>query len=169
MRVAIHWCVASVLLTMIAVGTAAARDVRKVGSPASTKDPGTYSGGEPEFGPVEAQTRKFIEYNRTIRLTPAQQSVKDEALSELKAVCCDDFPASTCCCPCNFSKSLWGMANHLIADEGHDSAQVRNAAKLWVAYVNPSGFSGDVCKAGGCDLPFARNGCGGMDENDIQF
>ncbi len=121
------------------------------------------------FEAVEPQTRKFIEYYKTIRLTPEQEKIKSQALSPLKAVCCKDFSALTCCCPCNFSKSLWGMTHYLIAKKGYDVAQVQSAAKAWIAYVNPDGFSGNVCTTGGCNRPFAQNGCGGMDDTAIRF
>ena len=122
-----------------------------------------------QFEAVEPQTRKFIEYYKTIRLTPEQEKVKTAALSPLKAVCCKDFSALTCCCPCNFSKSLWGMTHYLIAQKGYYAAQVQEAAKAWIAYVNPNGFSGDVCPTGGCNRSFAKNGCGGMDDRTLVF
>jgi hypothetical protein len=122
-----------------------------------------------KFEAVEPQTRKFIEYYKTIRLTPEQEKIKEAALSPLKAVCCNDFSALTCCCPCNFSKSLWGMTHHLIAQKGYSAARVQEAAKAWIAYVNPNGFSGDVCQTGGCNRPFAQNGCGGMDDRTLVF
>lgn len=122
-----------------------------------------------KFEAVEPQTRKFIEYYKTIRLTPEQEKIKTAALSPLKAVCCKDFSALTCCCPCNFSKSLWGMTHYLIAQKGYNAAQVQDAAKAWIAYVNPNGFSGDSCNTGGCSRPFAQNGCGGMDDRALVF
>ncbi len=122
-----------------------------------------------KFEPVETQTRKYIEYYKMIHLTAAQEKIKSDALSSLHAVCCKDFSALTCCCPCNFSKALWGMANYLIAKKGYNAAQLQEAAKEWIAYVNPDGFSGDVCQTGGCNRPFAQNGCGGMDDNAIRF
>lgn len=122
-----------------------------------------------QFKPVEEQTIEFIEYYKSIRLTPEQEKVKTAALSPLKAVCCKDFSALTCCCPCNFSKSLWGMTHYLIAKRGYDAAQVQETAKAWIAYVNPNGFSGDVCETGGCNRTFANNGCGGMNENAVVF
>jgi|AutmiccommuBRH23_1029490.scaffolds.fasta_scaffold65444_3 hypothetical protein len=121
------------------------------------------------FEAVEPQTRKFIEYYKTIRLTPEQEKIKTAALSPLKAVCCKDFSALTCCCPCNFSKSLWGMTHYLIAQKGYNAVQVQEAAKAWIAYVNPDGFSGDSCNTGGCNRPFAQNGCGGMDDRALVF
>lgn len=122
-----------------------------------------------KFDAVEPQTRAFINAYKTIRLTPAQGKIKSDALSSLKAVCCKDFSALTCCCPCNFSKSLWGMAHFLIAKKGYNVAQVQDAAKAWIAYVNPKGFSGDSCQTGSCGRTFAKNGCGGMDDTAIAF
>lgn len=39
-----------------------------------------------KFEAVQPQTRKYIEYYKTIRLTPAQEQIKTAALSPLKAV-----------------------------------------------------------------------------------
>lgn len=149
-------------LTLIGVGLAGAQQkpAKAAARPTTTAV---------KFEAVENQTRKFIEYYKTIRLTPEQEKVKTAALSPLKAVCCKDFSALTCCCPCNFSKSLWGMTHYLIAQKGYNAAQVQEAAKAWIAYVNPHGFSGDVCQTGGCARPFAKNGCGGMDDGAIVF
>lgn len=122
-----------------------------------------------KFAAVEPQTLEFIGYYKAIRLTPEQEKIKSDALSPLKAVCCKNFSALTCCCPCNFSKSLWGMSHYLIAKKGYNAAQVQKAAREWIAYVNPNGFSGDVCQTGGCNRPFAQNGCGGMDDTAVRF
>ncbi len=122
-----------------------------------------------KFTDVEKQTREFIGHEKTIKLTAAQEAIKSEALGSIKAVCCEDFSALTCCCPCNFSKSLWGMSAYLIAEKHANAKQVKEAALAWIKFVNPSGFSGDSCFTGGCVRPFANNGCGGMNENDVQF
>lgn len=152
----------AVAVIVFAVGLTAAQQQRP-------KAPAKAATAAIKFEAVEPQTRKFIEYYKTIRLTPEQEKVKNAALSPLKAVCCKDFPALTCCCPCNFSKSLWGMAHYLIAQKGYNTAQVQEAAKAWIAYVNPNGFSGDVCQTGGCNRAFAKNGCGGMDDRALVF
>lgn len=149
-------------LAALAFGLAAAQRKSTI-TPADTATPATPM----KFEAVEPQTRKFIGYYKTIRLTPEQEKVKAAALSPLKAVCCKDFSALTCCCPCNFSKSLWGMTHYLIAEKGYDAAQVQDAARSWIAYVNPNGFSGDSCDTGGCNRPFAQNGCGGMDDKAL--
>ena len=152
----------AVVVIVFALGLTAAQQQ-------SAKAPAKAATAAIKFEPVEPQTRKFIEFYRTIRLTPEQEKVKIAALSPLKAVCCKDFSALTCCCPCNFSKSLWGMTHYLIAQKGYNAEQVQGAAKAWIAYVNPSGFSGDVCQTGGCNRPFAQNGCGGMDDRALVF
>lgn len=116
-----------------------------------------------EFTDVRRQTLEFIEYERTIELTAEQEAIKREALSALPAPCCSDNSAYTCCCPCNSAKASWGLAAHLIADRGHDAEQVRSKVAEWFEFINPDGFSGDVCYTpGGCMRPFAANGCGGM-------
>ena len=36
--------------------------------------------------------------------------------------------------------------------------------------INPAGFTGDACdKRGGCERPFAENGCAGMDQDRVIF
>lgn len=61
------------------------------------------------------------------------------------------------------------MTHYLIAQKGYNAVQVQAAAKAWITYVNPNGFSGDVCQTGGCSRSFAQNGCGGMDDRAIVF
>ncbi len=121
-----------------------------------------------EFDDIPALTKKFIGYNRSIQLTPDQERIKAAALSSIPAPCCSEFPLATCCCPCNLAKSVWGLTKHLITDRGYGVDQVQVAAVRWVNAVNPNGFSGTVCKTGGCGRPFSQNGCGGMNENDIK-
>jgi hypothetical protein len=109
------------------------------------------------------QAEEFIGYTKSIALTPEQEAVKREALSKLKAPCCDDNGLDTCCCPCNLAKTAWGLANHLIAEKHYDAAQVRGKVAEWLEFVNPNEFTGDACYTpGGCTRPIAANGCGGM-------
>ncbi|MCA1734412.1 MAG: hypothetical protein LC732_12535 [Acidobacteria bacterium] len=68
--------------------------------------------------------KEFIGYYRAIELTPKQEAVEKAALDTRPAVCCSDYTAYTCCCDCNLSKSLWGLANYLIAKRGMDADQV---------------------------------------------
>lgn len=120
------------------------------------------------FFDAPSQTAEFIGYSRSITLTPGEQRVRDEALQAMEAPCCEKFSLATCCCPCNLAKSAWGLTNYLIARKGASAAEVRDAVGGWLAFVNPNGFSGDVCDtAGGCARRFAHNGCGGMDERNL--
>jgi hypothetical protein len=120
------------------------------------------------FSDPEAQAAEFIGYSRTIRLTPRQRDVWEAALGSMSSPCCASFRLSTCCCPCNLAKSSWGLANLLIARRGATAAEVQESVRNWITFVNPSGFSGDVCvSSGGCGRKFANNGCGGMDEEDL--
>ncbi len=91
------------------------------------------------------------------------------ALSQIPAPCCSNNTALTCCCPCNMAQTWWGLAKHLIADEGYGVEEVKAAVEEWFEFINPDGFSGDVCYTGGCDRPFADNGCGGMDPQRVVF
>lgn len=115
-----------------------------------------------EFTDVPEQSKQFIEWERSIQLTPEQEAVKKEALEAIPAPCCSDNTAYTCCCPCNMSKTTWGLSNWLIAEKGASAEQVRAKAEEWIAAINPDGFSGDVCYTGGCGRPMHQNGCGGM-------
>ncbi len=131
---------------------------------------GSAAEGSPvEFTDVRKQTREFMAYNKSISLTPEQEEVKREALSGLKAPCCADRTAYTCCCSCNMAQTWWGLSKHLIVNEGYDADQVRTAVQEWLKFINPNGFSGDACYTGGCGRPFHRNGCGGMDEDRVVF
>jgi len=121
-----------------------------------------------KFFDAPSQAAEFIGYSRSIRLTASQLKVWGAALGSMSAPCCNDFPLSTCCCPCNLAKSSWGLANFLIARRGATADQVRDSVAAWLAFVNPAGFSGDVCaSSGGCARRFSHNGCGGMDERNL--
>ena len=121
-----------------------------------------------KFFDAPSQAAEFIGYSRSITLTPAQQKLREKALLAMPAPCCKEFPLATCCCPCNLAKSAWGLTNYLIARKGASAAEVRDAVGGWLAFINPNGFSGDVCNtAGGCARRFAHDGCGGMDERNL--
>lgn len=122
-----------------------------------------------EFTDVREDTQEFIDYYNSIQLTPEQELVKRRALSRIPAPCCSDNSAYTCCCPCNMAKSWWGLSHHLIANEGYDAEKVQAAVEGWIDFIGPKGFSGKSCYTGGCTRPFHRNGCGGMNENEIVF
>lgn len=121
------------------------------------------------FSDVREQTTEFHDYNRAITLTVEQDEVMREALTALQAPCCSDRTAYTCCCECNMAKSWWGLAKHLIADQGLGAKEVRTAVKEWIEFINPNGFSGKACYIGGCSRPFQEDGCGGMREDNLVF
>ena len=125
--------------------------------------------GEIVFSDVQSQTGQFMDWEQTIRLTPEQEAIKKQALGAMPAPCCSDNSAYTCCCPCNLSRTIWGLANYLIAEQGAGVKKVQAKTTEWVAFVNPEGFSGDVCYRGGCPRPFKNNGCGGMKANQVNF
>lgn len=114
------------------------------------------------FDDVQRLTREFIGYQQSIQLTAEQEAVKREALEALPAPCCSDNTAYTCCCPCNMSLSIWGLSHLLISQHGYDAEQVRTKVEEWIGFINPDGYSGNVCYTGGCNRPFNKNGCGGM-------
>ncbi len=132
-------------------------------------NPAKRDDGPLAFTNVASQTRTFIGYYRSIQLNPRQKMIMDEALGSIPAPCCKNFSARTCCCPCNFAKSLWGLSNYLIAKQHYNVAQVRKAATQWISFTHSSGFAGDACQKGRCQLPTSKDGCGGMNENNLVF
>jgi hypothetical protein len=121
------------------------------------------------FTDVEKQTRQFMGWYETIKLTPEQDAVKKEALGAIPAPCCSNNSAYTCCCPCNMSRTIWGLSAHMIVNNGANSKQVRDKVQEWVKFIAPDGFSGDSCYRGGCGRPFNKNGCGGMKPEALTF
>ena len=122
-----------------------------------------------EFSDVREQTHEFMKYEETIVLTPQQEAIFKQALSAIPAPCCSDNTALTCCCPCNMAKSWWGLSKHLIVNKGYNAEQVQATVEEWFEFINPDGFSGDVCYTGGCFRAFADNGCGGMKQEEVVF
>lgn len=127
----------------------------------------TTLGGALAFSDVEAQSREFIGYYTSITLTPEQETIKAAVLEDMPAACCNGSTAYTCCCPCNLSKTLWGLSNYLIAERGAGEPELREAVYAWMNYTNPRGYTGEACYKGGCEGAFHTNGCGGMDEDKI--
>lgn len=121
----------------------------------------------PMFTGTREETTRFIEYYRTIALTPEQERVKVAALSAIPAPCCAENPLSTCCCPCNMAKAAWGLSAWLITEKGFGVEQLQEATRAWLAAANPDGFSGDACHRGGCSRAMSHNGCGGMNESQV--
>lgn len=121
------------------------------------------------FTDVQSQTRTFIGYYHSIRLTRDQENIKARALNSIPAPCCSDKPMRTCCCDCNLAKAVWGMSNYAVAKLGYTEPQLRDKVLEWLAFINPRGFTGNSCYTGRCGLPFADNGCGGMDESRLVF
>lgn len=124
-------------------------------------------GGKIVVTNVSSASRQFIAYDHTIRLTAKQNAIKKAALGPMPAPCCANSSAYTCCCPCNLSKTIWGLSNIAIAKYGANANGVREAVNAWLNYVNPNGFHGDACYKGRCESTFHADGCGGMDEKDL--
>ena len=122
---------------------------------------------EIEFHDVESQSRQFMHWHSTIQLTPAQESVKKSALEGLPAPCCSDNSAYTCCCQCNISRTIWGLSQYMIAEQGATAEQVAAKVQKWVAFIAPNGFSGSACYSRGCARPFNSDGCGGMSADHL--
>lgn len=126
-------------------------------------------GQKPLFQDVRAQTKQFIAWSDSIRLTPEQEKIKEEVLSSIPTTCCSKFSMLTCCCACNMAKTIWGLSNHMLAHEGADAKRLRAAVLEWTRFIGPKGFTGDACFKGGCARPFTDNGCGGMDSEKVVF
>lgn len=131
-------------------------------------DPTPAAPADPAAAATErARTEQLLAYNDSIRLTAEQEAVRREALEALPAPCCARFTAATCCCECNMARATWGLAKHLIADQGYDAERVRKEVAAWHAEINPDGFTGEACFNGGCGRAFADDGCGGMDRHKL--
>jgi len=130
---------------------------------------GAETGGDLRFDEVRRQTEEFMRYDREIELTPEQLQVFEEALDALPAPCCSDRTATTCCCKCNMARSWWGLAKHLIADQGQGAEEVRSAVAEWIEFIHPEGYNGDACYKGRCGRPFQHDGCGGMSAGEVAF
>lgn len=124
---------------------------------------------ELRFNDLKAQTDQFMEWERTIRLTPEQESFKKAALTQIPAPCCADNSAYTCCCSCNISRTIWGLSNYLIAKQGADIITVQAKVVEWIKFINPMGYSGKACYTRGCARAFKHDGCGGMRRNQVVF
>ena len=127
----------------------------------------TALGGALVFRDPATQSREFMGYYHTIELTDEQEAIKKEVLGAMPAACCSGSTAYTCCCPCNLSKTIWGLSNYAIAKHGADAKQLRVAVDAWMGFVNPNGFRGNACYQGGCDSSISGGGCGAMQEDKL--
>jgi hypothetical protein len=126
-------------------------------------------GGKIVFRDAKAQSQELVGYYHTIALTPEQEAIKKAALEPMPAACCRDSSAYTCCCPCNLSKTIWGLSNLAISKYGANAAEVKQVVEAWMGYVNPNGFTGDSCYHGGCNGAAHGGGCGGMEESKLDI
>ncbi|MDX9734362.1 MAG: hypothetical protein RBU36_09565 [Thermoanaerobaculia bacterium] len=122
----------------------------------------------PVFKDVKAQTLEFMRY-ADMSLAPEQEKVKDDVLSAIPTVCCKKFSMKTCCCPCNMAMTIWGLSNYMLVVKGANAAELKSAVLDWVKFIGPAGYTGDACFTGGCNRPFSKNGCGGMDHKNVVF
>lgn len=121
------------------------------------------------FAGSREEVETFMAYNRSIQLTAPQEAIRTTALKAIPAPCCSKFSAATCCCECNLTRSIWGLAKHLITERGAGAEQVRQAVTAWIDTLNPGGYPGDTCFTGGCNKAFKKSGCGGMRESKLIF
>ena len=122
-----------------------------------------------EYEGSREQVLELMGYYKSIQLTPEQEAIRKQALASMPAPCCNNFSAATCCCECNLSRSLWGLSKLLITEHQADAEQVRAAVEGWIEALNPSGYEGNTCTTGRCNLPFKMGGCGGMQEHRLHY
>ena len=136
-------------------------------APPEVKSPRASLDGRIVFRDVEAQAREFIGYYHSIELRPEQEAIKQASLGAMPAACCSGSTAYTCCCPCNLSKTIWGLSNYAIAKHNVSADQLTTVVNDWLGFVNPDGFRGNACYQGGCESKATRGGCGGMKESKL--
>lgn len=115
------------------------------------------------------QVLELMELYKSIELTPEQETIRRQALDEMPAPCCNNFPAATCCCECNLSRSLWGLSKVLITEHGAGAEEVSKAVTAWIEALNPDGYEGRTCMTGSCNRPFKQGGCGGMNADHLIY
>ncbi len=133
-------------------------------------EPATHPGDAWLAGKFDGSREEILTlmgHYQAIQLTAEQEQVRREALGPVPAFCCKDFSAATCCCECNLSRSLWGLSKFLITEKKADTKQVRDAVGALVEVLNPSGYQGNTCTTGRCNLPFKQGGCGGMNKDRL--
>ncbi len=119
------------------------------------------------FKDALAQSREFMGYYHAIELTPEEEAIKKQVLGAMPAACCSDSTAYTCCCPCNLSKTIWGLSNYVITEHDVNAKELRGVVDTWMAFVNPNGYTGNACHTGGCNGSLSGAGCGGMQEDKL--
>jgi len=118
----------------------------------------------PDSPEVTARTAQYVGYDQSLALTPEQERTQAAALGEVPSPCCRDHTMARTCCPCTLSKTVSGLAKHLIVESRYEAAQVRAAILGWLRFADKDGFPGHACsRRDGCRRPFNQHGCGGMD------
>ncbi|MBC7099442.1 hypothetical protein H5T52_10075 [Candidatus Bipolaricaulota bacterium] len=133
-----------------------------------------------------AQT--FADWYYTIRLTPEEEELWQEALVAIPAPCCDDNPVLRCCCQthgriCNLTRSAQGLAKWLIVYRGFGVEEIRSAVLEWLRFLVPNYYLAkaleeqgldprdfglepheayEACYQGRCEVALDQGGCGGM-------
>jgi len=90
----------------------------------------------------------------------------------------------TCCCPCNLSRSVWGLTKYLVTEHNYEGEELKKAILEWLHFtrskyylikelkrrgidlqevnMTPEPMSCFRKDVKGCELPFKEGGCGGM-------
>ncbi len=135
-----------------------------------------------------ANAQHFADWYYTIRLTPEEEALWEEALLAIPAPCCDDNPVLRCCCQehgriCNLTRSAQGLAKWLIVHRGYGVEEVRHAVLEWLRFLVPNYYLAkaledlgldpreyglepheayEACYQGRCEVALDQGGCGGM-------
>lgn len=135
-----------------------------------------------------ANAQHFADWYYTIRLTPEEEAIWEEALGIIPAPCCDDNPVLRCCCQahgriCNLTRSAQGLAKWLIVHRRYGVEAVRQAVLEWLRFLVPNYYLAkaledqgldpreyglepheayEACYNGRCEVALDQGGCGGM-------
>lgn len=130
----------------------------------------------------------FADWYYTIRLTPEEEALWEEALIAIPAPCCDENPVLRCCCQthgriCNLTRSAQGLAKWLIVHRGYGVDELRRAVLEWLRFLVPNYYLAkaleeqgldpreygleppeayEACYQGRCEVALDQGGCGGM-------
>lgn len=161
-------------LAAFAVAVAAVERTVSVAPPArAIAGPPSPNEGSRDVSPstgIAARSRELIGYYHSISLSPGEEAIKAEVLGSMPAPCCRGSSALTCCCPCNLSKTLWGLSNHARHEQHANAEELRGIVNDWLEETNPQGTGrGSGCYRGACEAAFDQGGCGGMKESALSL
>ena len=121
---------------------------------------------------------KKISYKIPLSLDNTQRFI-----DPLTDPCCPPSPMPTCCCPCNFAESIWGLSKYLIVEHNYTTEGVRESALEWMQFTHKDFYINEElkkrgispedvgrpskipnCWGGDCELSLEDGGCTGMEK-----